>query len=90
MLSSFTWDADKNALLQAARGFGFEDIVAAIDAGGLLDDIENPSGNFLHQRALVVKLNGYAVFVPYVIEGSAKFLKTAYYSRRETKLYLNR
>ena len=61
----------KNTLLQQERGFGFTDFIASIDNGGLLDDIENLSVNFPNQRALVVALNGYAVFVP-VEEGGVR------------------
>lgn len=86
----FTWSEEKNAKLQAERGLRFEDIVAAIEAGGLLDDISNPSGNFPDQRALVVAIEGYAVLVPYVESREGLFLKTAFPSRRATRVYLKR
>lgn len=90
MNPSYAWDSTKNEKLLAERGFGFEDIVAAIELHGVLDDISNPSSNFPHQRALVVALNVYAVVVPYVMEAETMFLKTAFPSRRATKIYLNR
>lgn len=90
MTNTYSWDDEKDALLQEERGFGFAEIVAAVEAGGVLDDVENPSSNFPHQRALIIELHGYAVFVPYVVTEDHKFLKTAYYSRRHTKQYLNR
>lgn len=85
---SFAWDADKNALLKKERGFGFEDLVLAIEEDGPLDDISHPSPSFAHQRILVVALQGYAIVVPYVNDGDTLFLKTAYASRRATKTYL--
>jgi uncharacterized DUF497 family protein len=88
MSNIFDWDDAKNKKLMAERGLSFEMIVAAIDQYGVLDDIANPSLNFPHQRALVVAINDYAVLVPYVGEGDVKFLKTAFSSRRATKLYL--
>ena len=88
MTNTYAWDADKNKWLLAERGFGFEDIVAVIEMHGVLDDVDNPSANYPHQRMLFVALNGYAVAVPYVIDGNAKFLKTAFLNRHATKTYL--
>ena len=49
------------------RGICFEDIVAAIESGGLLDDIEHPNrAKYPGQRVLVVLANGYVYAVPYV------------------------
>jgi uncharacterized DUF497 family protein len=90
MTNTYDWDNAKNKKLLAERGLSFESIVAVIEQYGVLDDVENPSANFPHQRALVVAINSYAVIVPYVLEGDTKFLKTAFPSRRATKLYLNR
>lgn len=86
----FEWNREKNEKLFHERGLQFEIIVAAIEQGFLLDDIENPSVNFPHQRALVVAVDGYAVVVPYVEQNDVLFLKTAFPSRRATRLYLNR
>ena len=88
MTNSYTWDAEKNKKLLAERGFWFEKIVAEIEQNGVLDDLDNPSPSYPHQRILFVGLNNYAVAVPYVIDGNIKFLKTAFFSRRATKLYL--
>ena len=89
MTDTYSWDDEKNALLQEQRGFGFADIIAALEDGGLLDDIDHPSPNYPNQRVLYVALNGYAVAVPYVADGETKFLKTAFYDRRANKKYLN-
>ena len=89
MTNIYDWDNEKNERLLAERGLSFESIVAVIEQYGVLDDIENPSANFPNQRALVVAINNYAVVVPYVKDGETKFLKTAFPSRRATKLYLN-
>ncbi len=89
MTKNFDWDDAKNEKLLAERGLSFETIVAVIEQYGVLDDIENPSANFPRQRALVVAIENYAVLVPYVTDGEAIFLKTAFPSRRATKLYLN-
>ena len=90
MINAYIWDTEKNKKLFVERGFGFEDIVAEIEMHGVLDDIDHPSPNYPHQRILFVALRGYAVAVPYVMDGDAKFLKTAFLSRRATKIYLER
>lgn len=89
MTNIFDWDNAKNEKLLAERGLSFETIVAVIEQNGVLDDIENPSANFPHQRALIVAVDNYAILVPYVMDGETMFLKTAFPSRRATKLYLN-
>jgi uncharacterized DUF497 family protein len=89
MTRNFDWDKEKNERLMAERGLSFEIIVAVIEQNGVLDDIENPSGNFPKHRVLVVSIDNYAVIVPYVMDGDTYFLKTAFQSRRATKLYLS-
>lgn len=85
----FFWNPDKNRLLKAERGFGFEDVVEAIDRGALLDDMPHPSARYANQRILVVNLDGYAIAIPYVEEEDYVFLKTAFPSRQATKKYLS-
>jgi hypothetical protein len=63
----------------------FEDIVAAIESGGLLDDIEHVnSKKYPHQRMFVVLFNDYVYGVPYVANDEEIFLKTVYPSRKLT------
>ena len=88
MTNIYAWDPDKNARLSAERGLSFEQIVAGIDMHGVLDDVENPNPVYPHQRVLFVAVDGYAVAVPYVTDGETKFLKTAFHSRRATRIYL--
>ena len=71
-----------------AWGLSFEQIVAEIEMHGVLDDVENPNPAYPHQRVLFVAVDGYAVAVPYVTDGETKFLKTAFHSRRATRIYL--
>jgi hypothetical protein len=48
-------------------GVCFEDIVAAIESGGLIDDIEHPNKDrYPGQRILVVLAKDYVYAVPYV------------------------
>lgn len=82
------WDDEKNARLKAERGFGFEDVVEALDEGGLLGDEKNPSQGRANQRILYVRIGDYAVAVPYVRDENCLFLKTAFLSRKATRRYL--
>ena len=90
MTNTYAWGMDKNETLRRERGFSFEDVVSAIEQNGVLGDVGHPSPNYPHQRIFFVALDNYAVAVPYIRDGDSKFLKTAFYSRRATKLYLNR
>lgn len=79
----------KNILLKVTRGINFEDILEAIEKGGLLDDIAHPSKKYPHQRVFVVKRKGYVYAVPYVKDTEGViFLKTVHASRVFTKSYL--
>ncbi|MCB1459413.1 MAG: hypothetical protein KDJ48_09155 [Nitratireductor sp.] len=56
-------------LLRETRGIGFEDVVEAIADGRLLADLAGASLSRPGQNRLVVEIEGYAVVVPYVIDG---------------------
>jgi len=88
MKKPFLWNSEKNVLLKRERGFGFEDVVEAIDSGALLDDLPHPSDRYANLRLYVVNLDGYAITVPYVEEEDYVFLKTAFPNRQATKKYL--
>ena len=85
----FDWNEAKNDKLKAEREICFEDVLTAIDAGGLLDDIKHPNAvRYLAQRVLIVEIDGYAYLIPYVEDEIKIFLKTIIPSRRATKKYL--
>jgi hypothetical protein len=91
-MATLLWSEEKNALLKAHpdRRVGFEDIVSAIESGGLLDDIEHwNDSKYPHQRQYVVLLNNYVYCVPYVVDGENIFLKTIFPSRKLTQKYLS-
>lgn len=63
--------------------------MAAIESGGLLDDIEHiNSAKYPRQRMYVVLFNDYVYCVPYVASEKEIFLKTVYPSRKLTLKYL--
>ena len=91
-MATLLWSEVKNAFLKAHkdRGVGFEDIVSAIENGGLLDDIEHTNDSrYPHQRQYIVLFNNYVYCIPYVIDGDTVFLKTSYPSRKLTRKYLS-
>ena len=85
------WNAAKNERLKAERQVSFEQIVLAIDAGGLLDILQHRNAaKYPGQRVLVVAFEGYADLVPFVEEAEHYFLKTIIPSRKATRDYLKR
>jgi hypothetical protein len=88
-MKPFRWSHDKNQQLLAQRSIGFEAVVVAIEAGGLLDVLAHPNpGRYPHQRILVVEVNRYVHLVPYVETDDHLFLKTIIPSRKATRDYL--
>ncbi len=83
----FNWNSQKNKILKENRGISFEEIVAAIDEGGLIDIISNPSTSYIHQKCLVVKVKKYIYSVPCIENEKEIFLKTIYPSRKFKKFY---
>ena len=90
-MKAMLWSPEKNRELKAdaRRNICFEDIVAAIESGGLLDDIDHPnSEKYPGQRVLVVLAKTYVYAVPYVQTLEGIFLKTVFPSRRLKEHYL--
>ena len=83
----FEWDKEKNDKLKKERGVGFEEIVIKIINKDGLDTISNPSRNFPNQKILVVEINKYIYYIPYVENEKKVFLKTIIPSRKLTKKY---
>ena len=87
-----TWSAEKNDVLKADRhrNICFEDIAAALESGGLLDNIEHPNPErYPGQGMLVVLAKSYVYSVPYVRTPGGMFLKTVFPSRRLKARYLD-
>jgi hypothetical protein len=90
MAFDINFNEEKNQLLKATRGIGFDEVIEALSRGGLLVDIAHPSKSRPNQRLYIVKIKQYAYAVPYVInlQKNEIFLKTAYASRALTKKYM--
>ncbi|MES2632273.1 MAG: toxin [Pseudomonadota bacterium] len=89
-MKPFRWGSEKNEQLQMERGISFEQMVVAIEAGGLLDVLTHPNpAKYPKQKVLVVASDGYAYLVPFVEQDDHFFLKTVIPSRKATRDYLN-
>ncbi len=85
----YQWNHEKNDKLKLERGISFEQVVMHIERGDLLDIVRHPNqSKYPNQRLLVVEIQDYAYFVPFVESGKGKFLKTTIPSRRATREYL--
>lgn len=83
MAFDISFSEEKNQVLKATRGIGFDELILAIRGGDLLDDIAHQNPKYSHQRVYVVRIRAYVYAVPYVINPKTGevFLKTAYPSR---------
>ena len=82
----YRWSETKERELQAKRGVSFLAIEAEIRSGGIVDIIEHPSRP--NQRILLLDRAGYIWAVPFVEEDDEHmFLKTAFPSRKFTRMY---
>ncbi len=84
---NFEWNEDKNKLLLAERGIGFEEVVVAIQHGRLLGITKGKEPKYAHQRIFVVFIDGYTYAVPFIEDAEKIFLKTIYPSGMLHKQY---
>ena len=90
-MKPFRWNHEKNEALKIQRGNSFEEIVLAIEADGLLDELRHTNPDkYPNQSILVIALDAYVYLVPYVEEPDYYFLKTVIPSRKATRDYLLR
>jgi uncharacterized DUF497 family protein len=87
----FRWSHSKNERLKVDRKISFEEIVVAVEAGGVCDVLahRNPE-RYPRQRVLVVAAGDYAYLVPFVEQDDHLFLKTIIPSRKATRQYLTK
>ena len=86
-MKTFNWDNEKNEWLKTNRGITFEEVTLYISSPHLLDVIENE--NYKNQKIFVIEIDNYVYLVPFVENEKEVFLKTAYPSRKATKVYLD-
>ncbi len=79
----------KNELLKNTRNISFEEIVYAIQNGGLPDRLKHHNSyKYPNQYIFYVKYNNYIYTVPFVEDNNKIFLKTIFPDREKTKFYL--
>jgi uncharacterized DUF497 family protein len=84
----YRWNHEKNRLLVTTRGISFDEIVQAISDGLVVDDSPHENnGKYPNQRVLTLIIREYAYLVPYVMDGSDRFLKTIIPSRKASKKF---
>ena len=87
-MKTYRWSEKKNEQLKQSRGISFEDVVLALESGGLLDVLAHPNlKRYPSQKVLVVAVIEYVYLVPYVEESEYLFLKTIIPSRKATRDY---
>ena len=85
----YSWNPDKNKLLQQERGISFEEIVFHIQAGDEIEIFDHPNQErYPNQKISAVVVEGYVYLVPFVETEEGIFLKTIIPSRKATKKYL--
>jgi hypothetical protein len=91
-MKKITWNPEKAVALQndpTRRHVGFEECVVALESGGLLAIVDNPSQNHVGQKMYVVNIDNYAHCVPYVESENEVFLKTIFPSRKYTAIFID-
>lgn len=84
----YRWNLEKNEQLKSGRNVSFEDVVLAIESGGLLDVVEHPNPRrYPNQGVYVVAIAAYVYLIPHVEEADNVFLKTIIPSRKATRIY---
>lgn len=83
------WNKEKNAILKVQRDVCFDDVVIAINQGGLLDIIKHPNQlRYPGQQMYIVVIDKYVYMIPCVEDDEKFFFKTIFPSRKATKKYL--
>ena len=85
----YSWNSEKNELLQKERGISFEEIVLNIQLGNEVAIYNHPNTKrYPNQKVSVVLIENYAYLVPFVENKEQIFLKTIIPSRKATKQYV--
>ena len=84
----FEFNYEKNLKLLRDRKVSFEQIIALIEAGYIVDIVNHPNQEkYEGQKIYIIDVDGYCYLVPFVINNHQIFLKTIIPSRKATKNY---
>ena len=82
----YAFDPNKNAWLIQERGISFEQIIALIERGHLIQLLEHHDPErYPNQLLYEIDVDGYVYVVPVVKEHRTLFLKTIYPSLKATR-----
>ena len=85
------WNNEKDRWLRETRQVSFEKVAALILQDNILDVIDNPNQErYPGQKMLVVQIDNYAYFIPFIEQSGQVFLKTIIPSRKATRKYLRK
>jgi hypothetical protein len=88
---NYVFNPFKNESLQKERGISFEEIIQSINLGRILAVLPHSnSRKYRNQHLLIIEIKDYAYVVPCIMKEKEIFLKTAYPSRKATKIYLKK
>lgn len=87
---NYDFSAEKNQWLKENRDISFEEVIAAIEEGCILDVLPHPNvAKYPNQMMYVLDINQYVYLVPFIKQTETSiFLKTIFKSRKQTKAYL--
>jgi len=88
----YIFSPEKNLKLINERNISFEEIIAAIENGLIIDILEHPNQKkYGSQKIYVIDIKEYIYLVPFVIDSEDNiFLKTIIPSRKAKKKYMKR
>ncbi len=89
-IALFQFSPEKNLILKRERNISFDEIIALINSGGVLDVLDHPNQQkYPDQYIYVINVDGYCYLVPFIKKGNTIFLKTIIPSRKATREYIN-
>ena len=82
------WSVEKNSILKQTRKVSFEDVENAIMNDNILDIIPHHNQEkYVHQELMIVYIQNYTYYVPFVMNEEEIFLKNIIPSRKYHKKY---
>lgn len=84
----FDWDPEKNEKIKRERGIAFEEIALLLGAGVIWAVTKHwNTEKYPNQRIFLIPIDGRIIAIPFVQDKDRYFLKTAFPSKKMTKLY---
>lgn len=89
-MAVYIFSPEKNLALIEERNISFEEVIAAIENGQILDVVEHPNKKkYGNQKIYVIWIRKYIYLVPFVIDTNGDiFLKTIIPSRKAKRKYI--